>query len=132
MLELNCVLSPGAKLPNRNQDVEAGIDLYAYILESNKPSSITILPNQVVTINTGVIVKISQGFAGLVFNTDQQASRGIQLIQGVGLISSNYRQPIQVSVKNVSDKAHVIYWGDIVAKLVIQTAFLPKIILAKD
>ena len=132
MLELNCVLSPGAKLPNRNQDVEAGIDLYAYILEANKPGSITLLPNDVITISTGVIVKISQGFAGLIFNTDLQASKGLQLIQGVGLISSNYRQPIQISLKNISNQAHVIYWGDVIAKLVIQTAFLPKIILAKD
>lgn len=132
MTELNCVISPGAKLPVRPHEADAGVELYAYILENSKPGKLFILPDEIVTISTGVLVKLSQGYAGLLLNTNNNAQLGLYLVNGVGLISSNFRENITVTFKNISKNTHVIYWGHTLARLVVQTAFLPKIIEAKQ
>jgi dUTPase len=130
MLELNCVLSPYAKLPELSED-DVGINLYAYLVADNKPQKLTILPNDIVTIDTGVTIKLSQGFVGMLFNPVNLSSIGIESTQGIGLVTSNYRDNIKITFHNRSDKAHIIYWGDLIARLIIQPVSFPKIVQAK-
>ena len=58
---LECMLKPGAKLPERAHPTDAGADLFSY-------ESLEIYPNEQKLVDTGIAIKIPQGFAGFVYN----------------------------------------------------------------
>jgi dUTP pyrophosphatase len=110
---LECMLKPGAKLPERAHHSDAGADLFAY-------ESLEIYPNEQKLVDTGIAIKISQGFAGFVYNRSSQGKKGITIPHSVGVIDSGYRDTIKVLLKNIGDDPYKITAGDRVAQLVIQ------------
>lgn len=121
--KLHCLLQPGAKLPERAHRTDAGADLFAYLMETpdNEVSNIylEIPPGEQKLVDTGVAVKIPEGFGGFVFNRSSQGKKGITIPHSVGVIDSDYRGTIKVILKNLSDKTHLIKHGDRIAQLVL-------------
>jgi len=124
---LECFVSPGAQLPKRAHPTDAGADLFAWF-EGNT-QEIEIYPNEQKLIDTGIGVKIPQGFAGFVYNRSSQGKKGIVIPHSVGVIDTDYRGTIKVLLKNISDDVFKITSGDRIAQLVIQPV---KIVDFKD
>ena len=110
---LECMLKPGAKLPYRAHPTDAGADLF-----SNE--DLEIYPNEQKLVDTGIAIKIPQGFAGFVYNRSSQGKKGITIPHSVGVIDSGYRDTIKVLLKNIGDDPYKITTGDRIAQLVIQ------------
>jgi len=110
---LECQLKPGAQLPERAHPTDAGADLM-----SNE--DLEIYPNEQKLVDTGIAIKIPQGFAGFVYNRSSQGKKGITIPHSVGVIDSGYRDTIKVLLKNIGDDPYKITAGDRIAQLVIQ------------
>ena len=110
---LECQLKPGAKLPERAHHSDAGADLFAC-------ESLEIYPNEQKLVDTGIAIKIPQGFAGFVYNRSSQGKKGITIPHSVGVIDSGYRDTIKVLLKNIGDDPYKITAGDRIALLVFQ------------
>ena len=108
-----CQLQPGAKLPERQHDSDAGADLFS--LENYE-----IYPGEQKLVDTGVAVKIPRGFAGFIFNRSSQGKKGITIPHSVGVIDSDYRGNLKVLLKNIGEDPYKILVGDRIAQLVIQ------------
>ena len=82
---------------------------------------ITLAPGASHMIATGVSMAIPDGFVGLVFPRSGLANKGITLKNAVGVIDSDYRGELMVSLVNNSYETVEINKGDRVAQIV----FLP-------
>ena len=78
---LDCQVKPGAKLPQRAHHSDAGADLFSY-------ENCEIYPGEQKLVDTGIAVKIPQGFAGFVYNRSSQGKKGITIPHSVGVIDS--------------------------------------------
>jgi len=112
---IQCLVSPGAKLPARAHPTDAGADLFAYV----GVSGAEIYPNEQKLIDTGVAVKIPVGYVGLLFNRSSQGKKGISIPHSVGVIDSDYRGNIMVLLRNNGEDPYKIATGDKIAQLVI-------------
>jgi len=108
-----CQLKPDAKLPQRAHRTDAGADLFSY-------ETCEIYPGEQKLVDTGIAVKIPEGYAGFVYNRSSQGKKGITIPHSVGVIDSGYRDTIKVLLKNIGDDPYEIQAGDRIAQLVIQ------------
>ena len=114
-------LVPGAELPSRAHDDDAGLDLCAA-----EPA--TIGPGERAAVGTGVAVEIPPGHAGLVLPRSGLALKhGIALVNAPGLIDAGYRGEIRVLLLN-TDREHAfdIEPRDRIAQLLV-VAFAPAV-----
>jgi dUTP pyrophosphatase len=108
------LLLPGAELPTRAHEGDAGLDLRAA-----EPA--TIGPGERAAIGTGIAVEIPAGHAGLVLPRSGLALKhGIALVNAPGLIDSGYRGELRVLLLN-TDREHEfeLERGDRIAQLLI-------------
>jgi dUTP pyrophosphatase len=112
-MQIQCFVSPGAKLPQRAHANDAGADLF-----SNEHCEIN--PDEQILVDTGIAVKIPQGFAGFIYNRSSQGKKGITIPHSVGVIDSDYRGNLKVLLKNTSLEPYKVFIGDRIAQLVIQ------------
>ncbi len=114
-MDLNVrLLVPGAILPVRAHDGDAGLDLHAA-----EPA--TIGAGERAAIGTGIAVEIPPGHAGLVLPRSGLALRhGIALVNAPGLIDAGYRGELRVLLLN-TDREHSfdIEPGDRIAQLLV-------------
>lgn len=102
-------------LPCRASIGSAGVDLQALISEP-----LTLEPQKLCRIPTGIAMELPQGYVGLVYaRSGLGVKHGIALGNGVGVIDSDYRGEIQVGLCNLSDVAYTIQPMDRIAQLVI-------------
>lgn len=111
--QIDCQVKPGAQLPQRAHHGDAGADLFSY-------EDCEIYPGEQKLVDTGIAVKIPQGFAGFVYNRSSQGKKGITIPHSVGVIDSGYRDTIKVLLKNIGDDPYKIATGDRIAQLVVQ------------
>jgi dUTP pyrophosphatase len=111
--QLECLLSPGARLPKRAHPSDAGADLFSY-------ETCDIYPGEQKLVDTGVAVKIPRGFGGFIYNRSSQGKKGISIPHSVGVIDSDYRGNLKVLLKNIGEDPYKIEVGDRIAQLVIQ------------
>ena len=99
-MELNVrLLVPGAVLPIRADEGDAGLDLHAV-----EPA--VIGAGERAAVGTGIAVEIPPGHAGLVLPRSGLALKhGIALVNAPGLIDSGYRGEIRVLLLN-TDREH--------------------------
>ena len=116
-MPIACQLQPGAVLPQRAHPTDAGADLCA--LDAHE-----IYPGEQKLVDTGVAVKIPEGFVGLIYNRSSQGKKGITIPHSVGVIDSDYRGNLKVLLKNISEDPYLIVAGDRIAQLVIQPVVL--------
>jgi dUTP pyrophosphatase len=107
-------LVPGAVVPTRAYDGDAGLDLYS-------AHASRIAPGERASVGTGIAVAIPDGHAGLVLPRSGLALRhGIALVNAPGLIDSGYRGEVRVLLLNTDrDEAFEIAAGDRIAQLVV-------------
>ena len=114
-------LRESAKLPFRATDGSAGMDLYACI-----DSPVTLGAGEKAVIPTGIAIELpSAELAAFVFARSGLAIKhGIGLLNGVGVIDSDYRGDICVGVINQLAEPYTIAPDERIAQLVIMPVSL--------
>jgi len=104
-----------AVLPTYGTECSAGADLYACM-----ESEVIIGPGEAALIHTGLAMAIPEGFAGLVFARSGLATKqGLAPSNKVGVIDSDYRGEVMVSLLNHSKEPRTVKPGDRIAQIVI-------------
>ena len=108
------LLSPGATLPTRAHEGDAGLDLYAA-----EPARIG--PGERASVGTGVAVALPPGSAGLVVPRSGLAARhGIALVNAPGVIDAGYRGELRVLLLNTDpEESFAVAPGDRIAQLLV-------------
>ena len=110
-------LDDRAITPTYGSTDAAGADLYAL-------DSAVIFSGETKLIHTGIAVEIPHGYVGLIYARSGLATkRGLAPANKVGVIDSDYRGELMVSLYNQSGKTESINRGERIAQLVI-TPFL--------
>ncbi len=106
------LLKPEAKVPTYGRDGDAGLDLYSC-------DDYKIAPGERHIFYLGFALELPPGMVGLIWDRSGMAAKfGIHSLAGV--VDSNYRGELGVTLLNTADTAHQIRKGDRVAQLVIQ------------
>ncbi|CAB4134105.1 Dut dUTPase [uncultured Caudovirales phage] len=106
--------------PSRAGEYDAGIDLRAtqtYNIDSCRK-----------LVSTGVYVKIPRGYVGLLIARSSLSKKGIMLTNSVGVIDSDYRGELLVSLMCWTPGGAIIEAGERIAQLVITPIALPKLV----
>lgn len=113
-------LDKNAHEPVYGSEFAAGADLYAL----TGGVKVVFAPGETKMIHTGLAVEIPEGYAGLVYARSGIATkRGLAPANKVGVIDSDYRGEVMVSLHNHSGEKQEIADGERIAQLVI-TPFL--------
>ena len=109
-------LSENATVPSYGSAFAAGADLYA----CTNGETVTFAPGETKMIHTGISLEIPEGYAGLVYARSGIATkRGLAPANKVGVIDSDYRGEIMVSLHNHSCEVQEIGDKERIAQLVI-------------
>lgn len=128
MIKLNSLkikkLKPSAKLPTRATDGSAGYDLYACI---DAPLIIEGGGNAVVP--TGIAIELpDKNIAAMVYARSGLAIKhGLGLLNGVGVIDSDYRGEICVGLHNQFGESYEIAPFERIAQLILTPIIIPDI-----
>ena len=108
------LLREGIQLPEYATDGSAAIDL-----RSAADTDITIEPGKRALIPTGIAIapETSGVVAILAARSGLSVKHGITLTNGIGVIDSDYRGEICVSLINVSDVPYTVTPGERIAQL---------------
>jgi len=112
-------ISEAAKIPRREHDTDAAIDLFC-------DECHTLHPGDLASIGTGIKMVIPNGMVGLIWDKSGLAKSGLKTMGGV--IDSNYRGEIIILTKNLSHGIINIHKGQKIAQMIIQKIECPKII----
>lgn len=113
-------LGKSVDLPQYATRGSAGVDLRAMI----STSKLTIFPDQVLKIPTGVKFNMGEGVVGMLYpRSGLGVNHGIILANGTGVIDSDYQGEIIVALWNRSKNPYEINCADKIAQIV----FLPVI-----
>lgn len=116
------LLREGAALPKRATAESAGLDLCACL-----EKDLVLRPMEPTRIPTGIAVELSPGTAGFVYARSGLAGKhGVTLVNGVGVIDSDYRGELQVAMINLSKEEYAVCPGERIAQLVISPVLLPE------
>lgn len=100
-------------MPRRAHPTDAGADLFS-------STELAIYPGDRHLVDTGVAVKIPEGYVGLVYNRSSQGKINIIIPHSVGVIDSDYRGNIKVLLQNNGEDPYFIYrYSTRIAQLVI-------------
>ncbi len=112
-----------AMLPKRATEGSAGYDLFALLDEE-----VLIYPGAPVRIHTGISIAMpDSGMVGLVYPRSGLASKfGLIPSNCVGVIDSDYRGEIMVSLTNLSRTAYALKPFERIAQLVFAPVLLPE------
>lgn len=103
-------LDPGAKMPEKAHDLDAGYDLFAL-------NDAVIAPGEGKVIETGVHIEIPPGFCGLMVS---KSGMNIKYnLTSTGLIDSGYTGAIKVKLYNNGKTTQIMKRGWKVSQLVI-------------
>lgn len=106
----------GAIIPQRATVGAAGMDLYACIDED-----ITIKAGESALVATGIAIELpSKEMAAFVFARSGLATKfGIALANSVGVVDSDYRGEIYVSLRNFSTQDYTVKQNERIAQMII-------------
>ena len=113
---MKVVIDPGAYLPERAHDLDAGYDLRSPIRAYVPPYSSAI-------IDTGVHIEIPGGYVGML-----KSKSGLNVkhdITSEGVIDSGYTGSICVKLYNHGQSAYEVNKGDKISQLVIMPIITP-------
>ena len=108
-------MRPGAKLPTYGSEFAAGADLYACL-----EAPVTIEPHTTYLVPTGLSFEIPAGWAGMIHARSGLATkRHLAPANKVGVIDSDYRGEVMVSLHNHSTEPQTVEPGERIAQMVI-------------
>ncbi len=117
-------LHPDAPIPVAATPGSAGVDLHCLC---DRP--ITILPGQTELLHTGLAMEIPEGYVGLVFARSGIANkRGLAPSNKVGVVDSDYRGELRVSLHNHSNEPQTVEPLERVAQLCVVPYVLPEFV----
>ncbi len=109
-------LHKDAILPRYGSAYAAGADLHAL----TEAEFVSIAPGETKLIRTGVALEIPTGFAGFIYARSGIATkRGLAPANKVGVVDSDYRGEVMVSLHNHSGEVQQISSGERIAQMVI-------------
>ena len=115
---MKIVIDPGAYLPERAHDLDAGYDL-------RSPIRAYVAPYSSAIIDTGVHIEIPEGYVGML-----KSKSGLNVkhdITSEGVIDSGYTGSICVKLYNHGQNAYEVNKGDKISQLVIMPIFTPAL-----
>ena len=120
-------LNPNAIVPTYGSLYSAGADLYAC-----EDAPVSIAPGETKLIHTGLSFEIPEYFAGLIYARSGLATKkGLAPANKVGVIDSDYRGEVMVSLYNQSGSVQTVEPGERLAQMVI-TPFLKAEFIEAD
>ena len=121
-------LSEDAVIPTYGSKYSAGADLYAL---TDEP--IVIEPGKTVLVHTGISIEIPEGFGGFIYaRSGLSTKRGLAPANKVGVIDSDYRGELMVSLYNQSGVAQTVENKERIAQLVIAPFLKAEFVLSND
>lgn len=106
------ILDEKATVPTYGSEFAAGADLYSV-------SEYTVAPHETVLAHTGVAMQIPDGYVGLIYARSGLATkRSLAPANKVGVIDSDYRGEIMVSLHNHSNETQKVEAGERIAQIV--------------
>ena len=117
-MKLKVKLDPGATMPTRAHDTDAGLDLYAMYKRS-------VPAHGSVRFDTGVHIEIPAGYVGMV-----KSKSGLNVKHGItseGVIDAGYTGSIMVKLYNHSGCAVEIERGQKISQLVLLPIITPEL-----
>lgn len=115
---MKIVIDPGAYLPERAHDLDAGYDL-------RSPIRAYVPPHSSAVIDTGVHIEIPEGYVGML-----KSKSGLNVkhdITSEGVIDSGYTGSICVKLYNHGQNTYEVNKGDKISQLVIMPIFTPAL-----
>lgn len=108
-------LNDRAQLPTRGSEQAAGWDLY-----SNNEEAVNVEAHTTVMIGTGLSMAIPDGYFGAVYARSGLATKqGLRPANCVGVIDSDYRGELIVSLHNDTNERKIINPNERIAQLVV-------------
>lgn len=121
-------LVPRAILPVYHSELAAGLDLAACL---DRP--VTIDPDEITLIPTGLAVAIPAGFEGQVRPRSGLATRhGVTVANAPGTIDADYRGQVMVALINLGRVPYTVEHGSRIAQLVIAPVAHARIVVADE
>ncbi len=109
-------LKKDAKIPTRGSSQAAGYDLYALL----DTESISIMPHETVKIGTGIALELPElTFLGIFARSGIATKEGLRPANCVGVVDSDYRGEIIVSIHNDSNEIRKITNYERIAQAVV-------------
>lgn len=99
-------------VPQKATNGSAAYDLRAAESKTIAPFAFEVIP-------TGIMVAIPNGHAGIIANRSSNGKRGLMLTNGIGVIDSDYRGEILLSVVNLSKESITIERGERIAQFML-------------
>jgi dUTP pyrophosphatase len=131
-MKMKVVLDPGAKMPTRAHDTDAGLDLYSPVYATIYPADVEATfggffgdSSSSVCIDTGVHVEIPVGYVGMI-----KSKSGLNVNHGItseGVIDAGYTGSICVKLYNHGSKAVEIQKGQKISQLVLLPIITPEL-----
>lgn len=118
---IKCKVTDPKYTPTRAHPGDAGLDLKA-------AENVLLFPGDRQAVDTGVSMEIPDGYVGLVCaRSGNAARRGLGMVNGVGVIDSGYRGPINAILINHGRDNISINKGDRIAQLLIVPIETPSV-----
>lgn len=115
MVNVKCICSSGAKIPEYKTAGAAGADLCACICQP-----VTIPAGKTAVVPTGLFFEIPQGYEVQIRpRSGLAAKNSVTVLNTPGTIDSDYRGEIKVILSNFGENEFVINNGDRIAQMVI-------------
>ena len=123
------LLRDGVQLPEYATDGSAAIDL-----RSAADTDISVAPGERVLIPTGIAMapETCNVVAILAARSGLSVKHGLTLTNGIGVIDSDYRGEVCVSLINVSATPYTVARGERIAQLLFMPVLQAKLILAEE
>ena len=117
MNKIKVTLDPGAFLPTRAHDTDAGMDLMC------RYDEVTIFKGGSAMIDTGVHMEIPEGYCGRI-ESKFDLNFNHSIVACGGVIDSGYTGSIKVKVYNLGRSWFRFFKGDKIAQIIIQPCVL--------
>jgi dUTP pyrophosphatase len=106
-------------LPRYMSPHAAGMDLHAAV-----DADLTLSPQEIALVPTGIAVAIPPGFEGQVrARSGLACTHGLAVINAPGTVDSDYRGEIKIGLINLGKSPFVIHRGDRIAQLIITRVY---------
>lgn len=123
-IKLKIKLDPGAVMPTRAHETDAGLDLYSREMK-------LIRPGRSAVFDVGVHIAFPRGWYGKI-----ESKSGLNMKYGVvscgGVIDEGYTGSIVVKLYNLSSEPYAVMEGDKIAQLVIMPYLAPELEKVED
>ena len=115
-------------LPYYATDGAAALDLHACT-----DGDVTIAPHERVFVPTGIAVAIPEGYVGIMaVRSSMGAKHGINLANGIGVIDSDYRGQLHVTLYNTTESTYTVHSGDRIAQLLVMPVARPTLKVVEE